>query len=116
MKQDKTYAFVRYTVEGFHRWPGALRTNWSRSYLADRHRHLFHVEVRLQVYHDNREVELHDLLDFCKEHTPSGELDEMSCEAIARDIAYEITRQFGDERAGVVSVSEDGEVGAIVEF
>ena len=101
--------FVRFTQPGFHHWP---QPTPERSYLGQRHRHLFHVEVRLQVEHDDREVEFHDLLDFARARFPGGELGPQSCEMLARSLGKEIARRF--QRAVEVAVSEDGEVGALV--
>ena len=101
--------FVRFQVPGFHHWPEPTER---RVYLGHRHRHLFHVEVRIDVGHDDREVEFHDLLDFARTQFPGGELGGQSCEMMARSLGNKIARQFG--RAVEVSVSEDGEVGAVV--
>jgi hypothetical protein len=102
---------VRFQVPGFHNWPGAVN-HPGREYLASLHRHLFHVEVRMTVTHDDREVEFHDLLDTAKRLFPGGEMGASSCEHMARKLGKEIARLFG--RAVEVSVSEDGEVGALV--
>ena len=101
--------FVRFQVPGFHHWPEPTP---QRAYLGQRHRHLFHVEVRTKVEHDDREVEFHDLLDFARSEFPGGELGAQSCEMMARSLGNKIARRFG--RAVEVTVSEDGEVGAAV--
>ncbi len=102
-------AVVRFTREGWHSWPDAPE---SRAYLASLHRHLFHVEVQLEVFHAEREVEYHDLLDFCKEHFHGGDRGGVSCETMAKGLAQRITARF-PERWGQVSVFEDNEVGAV---
>jgi hypothetical protein len=103
-------AVIRFSVPGFHNWPGASGV---RAYLADRHRHLFLVEVELQVFHEEREVEFHDLLDFCKTAFPGGDMEGQSCETMATGLYKEVAGQYPDRRL-VVSVFEDGEVGAKV--
>lgn len=60
---NKTMAVVRFQIEGFHRWPKATP---QRGYLAGRHRHMFHVEAQIELFRDDREIEFHDFLDFCK--------------------------------------------------
>ena len=100
---------VRFCAEGWHRWPEAPA---SRAYLATYHRHLFHVEVRLPVLHDEREVEFHDLLDAVRSDFGSGDFGAASCEAMARTLAQKTARRYG--RACTVAVFEDGEVGASV--
>lgn len=105
-----TFAVVRFTVEGWHCWPNAHE---KRAYLRYKHRHLFHVEVRLQVFHDEREVEYHDLLDFCKEHFLGGDRGADSCETMARGLAQKLTASFPG-RLVEVSCLEDNEAGAVV--
>ncbi|MEY9179702.1 hypothetical protein [Bradyrhizobium sp. USDA 313] len=107
--------FVRFTMAGFHRWAGAPI---GRAYLADRHRHLFHVEVRMQVAHDDREVEFHDLLDeartiFAEDLGANGNYGSHSCEMLGRELGDRLAKQYG--RPVTVIVSEDGECGAQVE-
>lgn len=106
--------FVRFTYPGFHRWAGAPA---GRAYLADRHRHLFHVEVRMQVAHDDREVEFHDLID---EATAlfdllgvDGNFGSHSCEMLGRELGSKLAEHYA--RPVTVIVSEDGECGAQVE-
>ena len=101
--------FVRFTQPGFHCWPEPTE---GRTYLGQRHRHLFHVEVCLKVNHDDREVEFHDLLDFARDAFPGGEMGGQSCEMMARLLGEKIARRY--RRAIQVTVSEDGEVGAVV--
>ena len=105
-------AVVRFTQEGWHNWSGATG---KREYLASRHRHLFYFEVSLEVFHNDREVEFHDLLDFCKANTGAPEFGGVSCENIAESLAKKITLRYEGRRA-IVSVFEDNEVGAIVEL
>lgn len=101
---------VRFTFEGFHAWPEAPER---RSYLRDRHRHLFHAEVALATGAD-REVEFHDLLDFCRSCVPGPELGSRSCEAIAQGFIGHLTRQWPG-RYVRAAVFEDGEAGAVVD-
>jgi len=86
----------------------------NRGYLADRHRHLFHVRVEVPVMHDERDVEFHELRDYAEMWWPrDGELGSMSCESIARDIAGHVLQNWPLPWIQV-SVSEDGEAGAVV--
>lgn len=102
-----TEIIVRFQVEGWHCWPGAPD---HRAYLRTPHRHMFHVDVSMPVGHDDREVEFHDLLDFCRAAMPPGDYGHRSCEMLARELYQKITRRY--TRRAVVSVFEDGEVGA----
>ncbi len=112
MSKIVVFATVRFEVIGFHRWPEATGV---RAYLGQRHRHKFFVEATAEVYHDDREIEFHDLLDFCKSHFPGGDMGSRSCEQMAKDLVNDITRRFGLRRV-TVKVFEDNEVGAEVAF
>lgn len=110
-----TSIVVRWTHAGFHCWPSAREvTGERRAYLADRHRHLFHYEVRLEVSHDDRQVEFHDLLDECRAFTTQRtEHGHRSCEMLAEEVLDFIDTRFpvvGLYRS--VSVLEDNECGA----
>jgi hypothetical protein len=105
---------VRFSEPGFHNWQGAPE---HRSYLGDRHRHLFAVQVSTEVSHDDREIEFHDLLDearaiFKSLQDASGGLGGRSCEMIGREIG--VTLALRHDRPFTVSVWEDNEVGATV--
>jgi len=101
---------VRCQVPGFHHWENP---HPARRYLADRHRHLFHVEVEMTVAHDDREVEYHDLLDHCRVWFPGGEMGPMSCEQMATRLARDIASVYPGRQL-VVSIFEDGEAGSRV--
>lgn len=104
-----TEIVVRFQVAGFHQWPDAPD---NRSYLRDKHRHLFHVEASMPVSHNEREVEFHDFLDFCRRRFPGGDLGARSCESMAEALAITIKNRY--QRSARVAVFEDGEVGAVV--
>lgn len=104
-------AVVRFTKEGFHCWPSAPL---SRAYLRDSHRHLFFVEAQIEVHHNEREIEFHDFLDFCRGQFQGGDMGAKSCETMASELLQQITRQWPG-RFVEVSIFEDGEVGAIVQ-
>lgn len=103
--------FVRFQSAGIHHWPGATG---ERAYLATPHRHQFHVEVAVPVTHDDREVEFHDLLEFCRSAFPTGDLGAMSCEMLARQLGDAVMQRY--LRPVTVTVSEDGECGSVVEM
>lgn len=102
--------FVTFTAPGWHCWPSAPE---HRAYLAFSHRHLFHVKVRLEVSHEEREIEFHDLLEFAKTSFGEGDFGAASCETLARKLAQQVAETF-DRPWVEVTVSEDGEAGATV--
>ena len=110
--QLRRYVEVSFIAEGWHWWPEAPP---HRDYLSTRHRHVFHVRVRMEVNGRDREVEFHDLLDQAKAAFGSGDFGRKSCECMAE----ELVRHFRERpeyrgRAMTASVSEDGECGAVV--
>lgn len=109
----KTTIWVEFRHAGLHCWPGAPE---HRAYLRTPHRHLFHVTVFTEVKHDDREIEFHDLLEQSKSIFEKS-FDELpiqrSCETMARRLHGWLVSLHG--RDFKVSVSEDGECGAIVE-
>ncbi|WP_410662029.1 hypothetical protein [Amycolatopsis sp. lyj-84] len=98
------------TAPGFHRWPAATGL---RSYLADRHRHLFHITAHVAVEHNDRYLEFHDLQDVIRAWWGAGarECGSASCEDLAQDLwnVLEDGYQLSPVR---IEVSEDGESGA----
>lgn len=104
-------AIVKFQAEGFHRWPGATG---QRAYLEERHRHMFHWTVMLEVFHHDREVEYHDLLDFCQINAPCGEMGAMSCEEMASKLAFRLMESYPGRQYRIM-VLEDGECGALLE-
>jgi hypothetical protein len=105
-----TSIWVTYSFVGFHSWPDATP---SRAYLAARHRHNFGVRVDMEVLHDNREVEFHDLIDACKYHLNDVPEGGQSCEHMARHLLDNLAIEYPN-RVISVSVDEDDECGATV--
>lgn len=117
-----TTAWVTHRFAAFHRWPDAPA---GRNYLGVKHRHLFHVRAEVEVSHDDRDIEFHDLLDHVVKScnalgvvdlTGTRNLYAMSCEMIARHVAEYLRTTVYPGRAVRVEVSEDGECGARVEL
>lgn len=106
----RTKVIVRYRTEGFHNWPEAPD---HRDYLRFRHRHIFHVEVQVEVSTHDRQIEFHTLRDFCLAKFHGGELGSQSCEDIA-DALSEVIREYWRVKFCSVSVFEDGECGGNV--
>lgn len=99
---------TRVELVGFHNWPDAPA---HRDYLADRHRHTFHVCPTVVVSHDNRDVEYHDLRDIVAQWW-QPEQGGRSCEMMARDLIEHLSSMG----LSVVSVevNEDGADGSTV--
>lgn len=113
-----TNIIVKLQIEGFHCWPGAKDTPMQEiHYLADPHRHVFHITCFKDVNHDDRDIEI---IEFKRQVTqyllqqypdklhPLGcDFGSMSCEMIARELLL----VFGMTMCRVL---EDGENGGVV--
>jgi 6-pyruvoyl-tetrahydropterin synthase len=104
------YIVVRAQFEATHCWPECPIEEVA--YLRTPHRHVFHVEVKVPVKHDNRDVEFiqfkHSLQEFFSFQFHRRDLGRMSCEMIAKSILEAFAP------AECASVFEDGENGAEV--
>lgn len=114
--KTKTMVFINFQVEGFHNFPKAAELFPEASFLADRHRHIFHIKCSKLVNHDDRDEEfilwkrkIQSAIFSKYGKVPSNittvEFGAMSCEMIARWLLEEF-------ELSECEVSEDGENGA----
>jgi len=112
-----TKIVVRLQIEGLHCWPNAANVFPEVGFLADPHRHIFFIELKKRVYHDDRDIEFimfkRDVQNylFSKYYSIGKrcyEFSSMSCEMIASELLKEFDCEF-------VSVFEDNENGAEVD-
>ena len=113
------YIFVRFQKEGIHKYPTAA-TNPKLadvSFLANEHRHIFHFEVYIEVFHDDREIEFILFKRELEKLYAAGTLqcDYKSCEMLADDLAEYISSKY-PRRKFSVAVSEDGENGSYTKY
>jgi hypothetical protein len=116
MNTTRSYIKVRTQFEGFHCYPGAGDIDPRIKFLEDRHRHMFHVEVKVSVTHDDRELEFFLVKWAIESHIKRCEMDNMSCEMIARDLLDNVMIPMFGERYYEIVVSEDGESDGIIEY
>jgi hypothetical protein len=121
IKQDirpstQTFIKVRTEFEGFHRYPDAGSIDPRIRFLENEHRHMFKVEVKISVTHDDRELEFFLVKWALQEFIKAGDQDHKSCEMIATDILNNHLLPKYGERYYEVVVSEDGESDGIVEY
>lgn len=103
----KMFIVVRFHFEAIHSWPNATPPT---EYLKYPHRHLFYVQARREVQHDERQIEIIDFKKKLKHYCSSvfgGEPTNCSCETMARMILTEFDLDS-------CRVLEDGENGAEV--
>jgi hypothetical protein len=113
---SKTYIIVSLQIEGLHNWPEARTMIPEMGFLADIHRHIFHIKATKLVDHDDRDIEIilfkrkiFDWLHVQFDKTRIGvcNFGPRSCETIARLIADEFD-------CSAVEVLEDNENGSVV--
>jgi hypothetical protein len=116
--------FVRFQKEGIHKYPAAatdpaLATGdeYDVSFLATLHRHIFHFEVTIEVFHTNRDIEFIQFKRWLENQYSQNilALDYKSCEMMADDL-YEVIATRYPDRNIIISVSEDNENGATISY
>lgn len=115
--------WVTFQRKGIHLYPQAASESSLQdvSYLGYPHRHLFKFKVTIEVFHDDREIEFHQFLNWLESLYDEGvlELNHRSCEMIAQELLNKVLEQYVDNRrtrSVEVEVSEDGECGSIVSW
>lgn len=113
----ESHIFLTYQMEGFHQYKNCPHDDVA--FIRDMHRHIFHFRVKMQVFHDDREVEFIRLKRECQIYTevnilPGGHGN--SCEHMARQLFEYLNETYGPKRAIIVEVAEDGENGGIIEY
>ena len=120
----KREIFVTFQKEGIHCYPAAatdpkLKTGdeYDVSFLASPHRHIFHFKVRIQVFHNDRDIEFIQFKRWLENLYKEGtlELDYKSCEMIADELFNQIASNY-PSRNVTITVSEDAENGATIHY
>ena len=116
--------WVTFRKEGIHLYPAAkddpaLATgDWDDvSFLGVAHRHIFHFKVRIEVEHNDRDIEFIQFKRWLEKlYTEKTlQLDYKSCEMIADDLNATIQKRY-QGRGTIIEVSEDGENGCTIMF
>lgn len=118
MNEPRIWAKVSTQFRALHRYPDA---EGAEEFLKHPHHHVFHVEVMVEQFHDNRDVEYFALVSFLEDlitespGKPPYDRWTMSCEQLARELLQRLLLKYGADRKYIVSVSEDGVNGAVLE-
>ena len=116
--------FVRFQKEGIHKYPAAatdpaLATGdeYDVSFLATPHRHIFHFDVAIEVFHNDRDIEFIQFKRWLENQYSQNilQLDYKSCEMISDDLYNVIATRYPD-RSIAIQVSEDNENGAHIVY
>jgi len=124
--KDKAFRtiFVRFQKEGIHKYPAAatdpnLATGdeYDVSFLATPHRHIFHFEVTIEVFHNDRDIEFIQFKRWLENQYSQNilALDYKSCEMIS-DNLYEVISTRYPDRNIKITISEDNENGATISY
>jgi hypothetical protein len=121
-QRSKNYAkrmiWVRFQREGIHCYPAAATDPKLKdvSFLANPHRHMFHFEVAIQVFHNDRDIEFIQVKRWLESlYSGTLELNFKSCEMISDDL-YEVIASRYPGREVTIKVSEDDENGAVIVY
>lgn len=116
--------WITFRKEGIHKYPAAstdpaLATGdeYDVSFLGTPHRHIFHFNVAIQVFHNDRDIEFIQFKRWLENLYAGGtlELNYKSCEMISDDL-YEVIATRYPNRDIEITVSEDGENGATIQY
>lgn len=124
----KRMIFVTFQKEGIHCYPAAatdpaLKTGdmYDVSFLGTPHRHIFHFNVAIEVFHNDRDIEFIQFKRWLEnlyratDKSPTLELDYKSCEMLSDDLYNEIAKRYPNRNIEI-TVSEDGENGATIYY
>jgi hypothetical protein len=122
----KRWIEVSFQREGIHKYPAALidpnlatGDEYDVSFLGHPHRHIFHFYVRIQVQHNDRDIEFIQFKRWLESLYSSNQavlqLDYQSCEMLAEALADKINRRYPD-RDMEIRVYEDDENGAVLQL
>lgn len=120
----KRMIFVTFQKEGIHKYPAAasdfnLATGdeYDVSFLGTPHRHIFHFNVAIEVFHNDRDIEFIQFKRWLENLYKGGTLalNYKSCEMISDDLYEQIATRY-PEREIIITVSEDGENGATIQY
>tara|TARA_B000000609_G_scaffold62184_1_gene46299 strand:+ start:752 stop:1258 length:507 start_codon:yes stop_codon:yes gene_type:complete len=113
--------WVTFRKEGIHKYPAALEDpdlatgdEYDVSFLGYPHRHIFHFKVRIQVTHNDRDIEFIQFKRWLEKlYEGTLQLDYKSCEMIADDLYEAISAKYPG-RFVEIDVAEDGENGCTI--
>ena len=114
----KRFIWVTFQREGIHRFPlaGTDPNLADVAFLANEHRHIFHFNVAIEVFHNDRDIEFIQFKRWLESlYQGTLELNYKSCEMISDDL-YEVIASRYPGRDIEITVSEDGENGATIRY
>jgi hypothetical protein len=122
-EQAKRMIWVTFQKEGIHCYPAAAidaalvtGDEYDVSFLGTPHRHIFHFNVAIQVFHNDRDIEFIQFKRWLENlYRGTLELNHKSCEMISDDLYLAIANRYPDRDINI-TISEDGENGATIYY
>ena len=114
----KRHIWVTFQREGIHKFPAAATEPKLQdvAFLANEHRHIFHFNISIEVFHNDRDIEFIQFKRWLESlYQGTLELNYKSCEMISDDL-YEVIAGRYPGRDIEITVSEDGENGATIRY
>lgn len=124
MKKIENFIWVKFQREGIHKYPAALTDpnlatgdQYDVSFLGYPHRHIFHFEVAVEVFQNDRDIEFIQFKRWLENlyNQSVMQLDYKSCEMISDDLAVQINTKYPGRKIQI-TVSEDGENGSTARY
>ena len=121
MEHAQRQIWITWQREGIHKYPAALTDPALADvqFLGYPHRHIFHFQVWIDVFHNDRDLEFIQFKRWCESLYSSDNsvlsLDHKSCEMMADDLYIQIAGRYPG-RVVHIEVSEDGENGALIRY
>lgn len=141
IRQDWTLVKAHFEIEGVHWFPGVVNMlerqraaepdvpelpQFDVSFLQHPHRHIFKFDVKVQVRHDDRDIEFIQMARLLRDGMLSifpptkygcSNFENRSCEMLANEVVNIFTTMWPDYRGFIiVEVSEDGENSSISKY
>ena len=117
--QAKRFIWITFQKVGFHKYPAAESDPLLADvqYLGNKHRHLFKFRIAIEIFHNDREIEFHQFLNFCESLFSESriDIDFKSVEMLSDELYVKIAEKYSS-RDIKIEVSEDGECGCLIEY
>jgi len=106
------YIWITTQFEGFHKYPDAPE---EVAFLRNRHRHIFHVKVWIEIFHNERDIEFILFKQKIDTLIKNKDLNDYSCETIADYIHSKLSVIYRNRKIKI-EVNEDNENGCEKEY
>lgn len=111
--QKVIWAVISTSFEGIHQYPDAPN---DVSFLKYPHRHIFHVKISIEQFHNDRDVEFILFKRFINKVIANKKFPKsVSCEMMSDFIFKKILKKYPDRRTRI-EISEDLENGSLIEY